>query len=237
MRIRVYSLLLCFVFCTVSLSAQQTDEHGRNLDKLTLKKRGLNKERYSHFFIGYGFLLGKAESDSAQTIIPKSSSFQLGYLHKRKVNNWYELGFDLMYHYRSFHIQQDSMKKVPNNQLVKKEKLVFNSIQLMPFQRIKFKNKYHSAGIFLDMGAFAGWNYRIKHQTQEINNTPHTGKTKTVNLRLNYTEDFTYGVMARLGINRFVFYGRYYFSDLFKDQSNLPELTRYEVGLRIGVHQ
>lgn len=215
---------------------EQTDKYGRDLEELTLKKRGPNLDRYGHIFIGYGFILGP-EEDSAQIISGKSSTFTLGWLSKWRINRWYELGFDASYQYSSFHIKQDSSKLVPDNVQHKKEKLVFNRIELAPFQRFKFRNRYHSTGTFLDLGVYAGWNYRIKHQTVEKDLIPGTSQSKTISLGLKYTEDFNYGVMARLGFNRFIFYARYRFSNLFLPSKNIPELPRYNVGLKIGIHQ
>lgn len=227
-----------FFLLSVFLVAQEeSDQYGRDLDELTLKKKGPNKDYYNHLFIGYGFIFGESKSDSAQILTPKSSAFLLGYLWKWRITKWYELGFDALYHYNSFHIKQDSIKIVPSSNLHKKEKIVFNNIQLAPFQRFKFKNKHHSAGIFLDLGIYAGYNYRIKHQTVESNRTPGSGKTKTVNTQLKYTEDFSYGLMARLGFNRVVFYGRYRWSKLFTNESGLPDLPTYEVGVKFGLHQ
>jgi hypothetical protein len=234
-------IMILFLFLSISLNtiAQRTPVLGndRISEVEVLKKRGPNLDHYGHLYFGYGFLLGDSDTDSAQIRNGTSSSFSLGWLTKYRINNWYELGFDVSYYYSSFHIKQDSFKIVPSNQLHKREKLVFNNIQVIPFQRFKLKNKYHSTGIFIDLGGFAGWNYRIKHQTVERNQAPGAGRTKTVNQKLNYTNDFTYGAIARIGFNRFVFYGRMRLSDLFNDYRNLPELPRFDLGMTIGIHQ
>ncbi len=237
------SRLIGISFLVVAFSfsgfAQKTEEieFDANHEGLVLKKRGPNKDHYGHLYLGYGFLLGDSDNDSAQIKNYGSSSFSLGWLSKWRLSSWYELGFDVTYYYSSFHIVQDSFKLVPNNQLHKREKLVFNTIQLVPFQRFKFTNKSHSTGTFLDLGIYFGYNYRIKHQTTERNRAPGAGKTKTVNLNLNYTEDFAYGLIARIGFNRVVFYGRYRFSQLFLEKADLPELPRFDVGFLIGIHQ
>ena len=238
--------IACF-FLLLLLSASQSnaqetkgeeaDKYGRDLEELTLKKRGPNLDRYGQIFIGYGFIVGPSENDSATTIPVSSSTFTLGWLSKWRINRWYELGFDVAYQYSSFKLEQDSSKIVPSTTLYKKEKLVFNRIEIAPFQRFKFRNRYHSTGTFLDMGVYFGYNYRIKHQTREDDQVPGSSTSRTINLGLDYTEDINYGVMARLGFNRFIFYARYRFSDLFTEDSNLPELPRYNVGLKIGIHQ
>lgn len=229
--------LLSILIFNFTFAQEDTDRYGRDLESMTLKKKGPNKDNYNHFYLGYGFIFGENSSDSAKILTPKSSAFMLGYLWKWRITKWYEFGFDALYHYNAFHIKQDSLKILPSTNLHKREKIVFNNIQIAPFQRFKFKNKYHSAGIFLDLGVYAGYNYRIKHQTVEQNRAKGAGKTKTVNTQLKYTEDFSYGLLARIGFNRFVFYGRYRWSNLFTDKSGLPELPQYEVGIKFGLHQ
>ena len=236
MNLRIKILFLFLTFSGL-LIAQDNPSSSDNLEDLILKKRGPNLDRYGHLYFGYGFLLGDNDNDSAQIRNGTSSSFTLGYVAKWRMNKWYELGFDVAYHYSSFHIKQDSFKIVPNKELHKREKLVFNNVQVIPFQRFKLKNKYHSTGIFVDLGAYAGYNYRIKHQTVERNQAPGAGRTKTVNQKLEYTQYYSYGAIARLGFNRIVFYGRYRFSNQFKASSNLPELPRFDVGMTIGIHQ
>jgi hypothetical protein len=216
--------------------AQEKDEYGRDLEQLTLKKRGPNKDHYGHIYLGYGFLGGESD-DSAQIRSGKSSSFSLGYLWKWRLAKWYEVGFDLAYHYTSFHLKQDSTKKVPNRIIHRKEKLVFNSIQLSPMMRFKLRNAYHSNGTFIDLGGYVGYFYRVKNQTRERNHAPGAGSTRIVNLDLDYTRSYDYGLLARVGFNRIILYGRYRLSDLFTEASNLPELPRVEIGLKLGIHQ
>ncbi|MEX2380146.1 MAG: hypothetical protein WD530_05350, partial [Vicingaceae bacterium] len=78
---------------------------------------------------------------------------------------------------------------------------------------------------------------RVKHQTVEKNQASGAGKTKSVNTQLEYTEDFSYGLLARIGYNRVVFYGRYRWSNLFTEKSGFPDLPNYEVGVKFGLHQ
>lgn len=236
MSLKLILGILFFFFATVIYSQQGEDKYGRDLDSLTLRKKGPNLDYYGHLFIGYGLIAG-ADKDSAGLVYGRSSAFNIGYLWKWRLAKWLEFGFDVEYHYAAFHLEQDSSKIVPNTTINKREKIVFNSLQTVPFLRVKLRNRYHSTGTFIDLGGFAGYNYRIKNQTVEINQTPGAGKTKAVNVNLKYTEDLDYGLLGRIGFNRFVFYGRYRLSNLFKEDSNLPELPNLEFGLRIGIHQ
>lgn len=237
-NIQVLIVFIGFYFLSVALSAQEEgiDEYGRDLDGMSLLKSGPNKDKYTHIFVAYGFLLGDPESDSAKIIYGKSSTFQVGLLFKWRMAKLLELGFDLSYHYSAFHLQQDSSKVIPNSVLHDKGKMLFNNLMLTPFARIKFKNKYHSTGTFLDLGGFAGFTYRAVHYTIDYNLVPNSHRTKMRDIRLAYNKWYSYGLMARLGFNRIIFYGKYRMSDLFKAKFDYPELPRYEVGLMIGFH-
>ena len=231
-------LLVVLAFLSVGSFAQdeKPDPYGRDLEALTLKKRGPNQDKYSHLFIGYGFVTG-TDNDSSEIIYGKSGVFTLGYLFKWRLAKWSELGFDVAYHRTAYHLKQDSAKTVPTPSLHKKEKIIFNSLQTSPFIRIKLLNNYRSNGTFIDLGGYAGWQYNVKHETIENNLTPGAGKTKIVNTQLDYTRDYVYGLLARVGFNRFIFYGRYRLSNIFTDDSGFQDLPIYEVGIKLGIHQ
>ena len=147
-------LLVVLAFLSVGSFAQdeKPDPYGRDLEALTLKKRGPNQDKYSHLFIGYGFVTG-TDNDSSEIIYGKSGVFTLGYLFKWRLAKWSELGFDVAYHRTAYHLKQDSAKTVPTPSLHKKEKIIFNSLQTSPFIRIKLLNNYRSNGTFIDLGA------------------------------------------------------------------------------------
>ena len=229
-------LLFAFLFSLSSIAQEAEDPYGRDLKSLTLKKRGLNSDHYSHLFVGYGLITGE-DRDSAELRYGRSSTFTFGYLWKWRITNWAETGFDLAYHYSSFHLKQDSSKIVPNRQLHKREKLVFNALQLSPFLRFKLRNRQSSNGTFIDLGGFVGYQFRVANHTVERNRAPGAGKTRTINVDLDYKRDYSYGALARIGFNRVIFYGRCRLSELFTEESNLPDLPKYELGLKIGIHQ
>lgn len=236
MNQKVILFFFSLLFVGNSYAQEELDRYGRDLEALTLNKRGPNQDKYSHFFLSYGFISGFDE-DSSEIFYGKSAAFSMGYLFKWRIAKRSELGFDVAYHRSAYHLKQDSSKTVPNTRLHKREKIIFNSLQASPFIRIKLVNKFRSNGTFIDLGGYGGWQYNIKHETVENNLTPGAGKTKTVNTDLNYTQDYVYGLLARVGFNRFVFYGRYRMSSLFTEKSRLDDLPKFEIGLRLGIHQ
>ena len=233
------TILLCFsmlIFLVGFGQIAENDPYGRDLDSMTLIKRGPNKDKYSHLFLSYGFI-GGLDNDSSEVIFGKSGSFSIGYLWKWRLAKWSEIGFDIAYHRSAYHLVQDSTKTIPNNQLRKKEKLIFNSLMTSPFIRFKLVNKIHSNGTFIDLGGFAGWQYDVRHKTLEKKPNPGAGKTRTLDTDLDYKRDYTYGLLARVGFNRFVFFGKYRLSNVFTDKSGFNDLPVYEVGMRLGLHQ
>jgi len=225
-----------FLFQLTFGQIAEEDPYGRDLESLTLIKRGPNQDKYSHLFLSYGFVSGST-NDSADIIFGKSGSFSIGYLWKWRLAKWSEIGFDIAYHRSAFHLVQDSSKTIPSTSLHKKEKLVFNSLMTSPFIRFKLVNKIHSNGTFIDLGGFTGWQYDVRHKTLQKNPNQGADKTRTIDTRLDYKRDYTYGLLARVGFNRFVYYGRYRLSELFTDESGLRDLPIYEFGMRIGIHQ
>lgn len=239
MNQKVYFVFLSLLLSFTSLAQEKTlDPYGRDLDALTLNKRGPNSDKYSHLFIGFGFVTG-FDLDNSEIIYGKSGNFTLGYLFKWRLARYLESGFDVAYHRTAYHLQQDSAKTLPTPDLHDREKIVFNALQVSPFVRIKLRNRFHSNGTFVDLGGFAGWQYNVKHETVESNNNLQkgAGKTRIVNTNLSYTRDYSYGLLTRFGFNRFIIYGRYRITNIFNDNSNFDDLPQYEVGLKIGIHQ
>lgn len=232
----IFLLLITALVFNSTAQIQEADPYGRDLNALRLKKRGLNQDKYGHLFVGYGLISG-VDRDSAELEYARSSAFTFGYLWKWRLNKWAEGGFDVAYHYSTFHLKQDSTKIVPNRQLHKREKIVFNALQVSPFFRLKLRNRYSSNGTFVDLGGYAGYQFRVANHTIERNRAPGAGKTRSINVDLDYVRRYSYGVLMRLGFNRLIFYGRYRLSELFTKESELPDLPEFEVGLKIGIHQ
>ena len=231
-----FLILSLFIGLAAFSQDEKPDPYGRDLDALTINKRGPNSDKYSHLFLGYGFVTG-FDLDSSEIIYGKSGVFTLGYLFKWRIAKYLEGGFDAAYHRTAYHLKQDSSKTIPTSNLHEKEKIVFNSLEVSPFIRIKLLNKFRSNGTFIDLGFFTGWQYNTKHETVEEDLTIGAGKSKTVNTDLKYKRSYVYGPLARVGFNRIIFYGRFRASDLFTKNSGLEDLPKYEIGIKIGVHQ
>jgi hypothetical protein len=236
MRLITFFALFLFI-STAYAQKEEVDEYNRNLDDLTIPKRGPNKAKYTHAFLAYGFIVGDAEGDSSAIKYGNSSTFSVGFRSKYRLSNFYELGFEFSYLRTRYLPVQDSLKNLPNTTQHDMEMLANNALEFLVFNRFKFKNKEHSAGIFLDLGAYANWNYRNVHYTKDEDITPGSGRTVVKNYFLDYMNDYAYGVSARLGFNRFAIDFRYRLSDVFDSKAKYGEMPNMVVALQLGLHQ
>jgi len=180
-----------------------------------------------------------------------SSDFVYGYRYKRKLSEFYAVGFDIFYHSTAFHLKQGPNKVLPNNILHddkgEKEKLTFHNLSLGLYNRFNFGKRGNYIGNFIDLGARVDWAFSVVHFTKdryEIANINNGGVEKTKTAGLVYTKPIYYNVFARFGFNKFVITASYRLSDLFKEDPELykgydkyPELPLLIVGVEIGLHK
>lgn len=235
---RFITLIIFILFSTALMSQEdKVDEYNRNLDDLTIPKRGPNKSKYTHAFLAYGFWVGPSEGDSSSIKYGNSSTFSVGFRNKYRLAKFYEVGFDFSYLRTRFLPVQDSAKNVPNRALHDKEMIATNALELLVFNRFKFKNKEHSAGIFLDLGAYGNWNYRTVHYTRNERGISGAKERVIKNYNLDYLNNYAYGVAARIGFNRFALDVRYRLSTVFTSNSKFGEFPNLSIGLQLGLHQ
>jgi len=53
--------------------------------------------------------------------------------------------------------------------------------------------------------------------------------------QLKYVENFSYGLLARIGVSRYALTAQYRLSDIFKSSYAMPELPRLIVGIEVGL--
>lgn len=208
-----------------------------------LPSSGPNMKNYTHSYFRYGFVAGSSDSAGADIKPGYSSEFAFGVRYKRRISNFYSLGFDVFYNTINYHLKQDSSKIFPNPVLHKKEKLAYNNFGLELYNRINVGKRGNILGNFVDIGGYGEWGSLIKHFYRDELAVAQTGASvrEVTNKRLLYTSNLNYGAVARFGINRYVLYGKYRFSDIIKpgylSQTGLryPELPRIIVGIEIGL--
>lgn len=244
---RTAIIVFILIFTSLHVIAQTEEEENEEYSTFeqdaldTLEPvRGPNSKTHGYFYLGYGFLLGETEGDGGDIKYGLSSTFNVGFRGKLKIADFYHAGFDVQYHYSSYHLKQNDEKILPYKKQHDKEKLFFNNVNGGLFNRFIFHRKGNEMGKFLDIGAFAGWTYSTKHYTfdkHSIANSSGGSETETITSGLIFTEELAYGFSARLGWNHVVLFGTYRYSNLFKKDYIFPELPRYEVGIEIGFHE
>lgn len=218
------------------------------------EKFGPNLKHYTHFYLGYGFVVGPSENKGSQVKYPSSHEWVIGLRYKYKVGEVYALGFDLAFTPQVFHLKQQESKILPTPTLYEYEKLKFNNLGLAFYNRFNWDKRGNYVGNFVDLGVYGNWLAGAAHVYGDNEifglTSPFSG-VKSVKVResgLKYVADFNYGALVRLGFNRYVFYGSYRISDLFDsgysvltpDGSNyfdFPELPRYTIGFQLSMHK
>ena len=232
MKKTVFTFLLV-LFGIVGFS--QTLLMHEDVKDTVLGKRGPNLKNFSHFYLGIGFIVGKPDSTGSDIKTGRSVNVVLGYRYKLKICNFFAVGYDIAYNSYSFALKQNSKKITPDTILHEKEKLNFGNLGLSPYMRFNYGRRGNIVGNFVDLGAYGDWTFSASNNTKD--KEPNGNIVKTSISHLNYYNHTNYGVLARIGFNRYVIFANYRLSDIFKKSYSYPELPRVTVGLQIGFHK
>jgi hypothetical protein len=193
---------------------------------------GPNLKNYIHGYFGLGFPI-HTNGQVAYTAPGASYSFDVGMRYKRRFTNYFAMGIDLGLTLASYKIKQNQGKYVPDTVINDKEKFQISSAVSSAYIRINMGRRGNYIGNYIDLGAYGGWNMVKKHRT--TNENADGEKVKIVTSRLKYVENFSYGLLARMGTGRWVLKGTYRLSDIFEPSYQIPELPRLIVGVEIGL--
>jgi len=229
----ILTFVFVFVLLQVSFSQDVLLSQQVNNDSV-INTHGQNLKHYKHSYIGLGFAATQSENKSSNIDLGLSSNFIFGYRYKLKISNFYAIGYDLSYNLSWYRLSQTKDKRTPDSLQNDKERLTFQNLELGLYNRFNFGRRGNIIGKFIDLGAYVDWTFLCSHFYENVINN-NIYKTKIT--RLKYFEPFNYGVLARFGINRWVVYSFYRFSDLFKSSYNFAELPRLTIGFQIGLHK
>jgi len=198
-----------------------------------------------HLYLGAGIIAGAITGDGLPIDYNSSHTFIAGFRNDRIVAGFYSIGYNICFTNLSFAIKQDSLKKtIPNAILHDAEKLKFNNVGIDVFQRIYIRRKGERIGTFFDTGIYGNWAFNIKHQIKDHYKTVNQNNAhiaKIIYKRLNYIEQFSYGVRARIGYHRYAIAVDYRISDFFNEIYHNEildvELPRFTIAFQIGLHK
>lgn len=193
---------------------------------------GPNLKNFTHQYLSYGSPF--FTNEDVNFIKPGASIvIDYGYRYKRRLNNTFALGLDFSFNWAAFKVKQGDGKTVPDTIINEKEKYKVNSMTPAMYLRINVGRRGNYVGKYLDLGAYGSWNWKKAHVTSNRNSQDEWVKISISNL--DYMESFSYGVLARIGYNRYALTARYRLSNLFTEKSGLPELPRLTAGLEFGI--
>ncbi len=243
--LRQLSIAGCFILflLPIQASTQEVLLEERVPNDSTADKFGPGRRHYLHPLVTLGLGFGPPEASGSAIEFWGSGSFGFGLRYKLKILKRWELGIGIRYERESFRIEQDSGKKVFGPVQHKREKLILNDLSGTFYNRFVFGKRGDFVGTFLDLGGYADLSLGKKHLTVDKVKEPSKAgykKVKSKRKGLNYVERMHYGVLARIGYNRWTLFARYRLSDLFLEggiADGYPELPRFRVGIQIGLHR
>jgi hypothetical protein len=194
--------------------------------------RGPNLKHFVQGYVGLGVPVYTNE-DVTYTKFGASTAIDFGVRYKRKLASYFAVGLDLGVSLSGYRISQEDGKFVPDTIINDKEKIQINTLAGSGYMRINVGRRGNYIGNYMDLGAYGGWNCVKKHKTTNENSEGE--KVKVVTSGLNYIENFSYGLLTRLGSGRYALTAGYRLSDIFKASYDMPELPRLTVGLEIGI--
>lgn len=198
----------------------------------TRPTRGPNLRNFTQGYIGFGFPVYTNEALN-YTKPGSSIDFNFGLRYKRRITNYLATGLDMGITTAAFKLQQKSPKTVPDTVINDKEKIQISSLVSSGYVRINVGRRGNYIGNYLDLGAYGGWNFQKKHKTTNKNEAGEKVRESTT--KLKYVENFSYGLITRIGINRYALFASYRLSDIFKSSYEIPELPRLIVGVELGL--
>ena len=228
-------LITFFLFISTYICFSQTVLLHQEVKDTTLGKRGPNLKNFGHFYFGIGFIMGEPENKGAEINYGFSKNILVGYRYKLKLNQVLAIGFDMDYNASSFFIKQHPLKTIPDTLLHDIEKINFGNVGLNGYIRFNYGKRGNRIGNFIDLGAYGDYVFSARHFTKDEKQNGNIVKTTTSHLA--YYNKTNYGLLMRIGFNRYVLFGNYRWSNHFKDSYIYPELPRYTVGFQIGFHK
>lgn len=235
-KILILLLMLDFIFAGKAQDVLLEDDvefYEKN------QKFGRNRKHYYHGYFSTGVSLGATKDNKSPVKELLSNHINLGLRYKLKISDFYSLGCDIAYSIYNYRLEDDDERTFPFEKHYKKEKIDLHSVSFGLYQRFNYIGRGGRGdyiGNFLDIGVYGNWSFSNRYLYKEKFNDNEQKRKFTV-----YSPDFinvlNYGVLARVGYNRYVVYARYRLSELIKTDMGYSDLPPFTVGLQIGIHR
>ena len=231
--------LFLIITCSSLIAGAQTVLLEEYPAKDTIPKiYGKNLNHFSHFYAGFGFAADNTKIDSVKINYGLSANYFIGIRYKRKISNYYAIGYDASLSVTNFNIRQNSNKNFLDTLQYTKEKYHYTSLSLELYNRVNFGKRGNAIGKYIDAGIYGEWVFSNYHYTKtpypENTTTNHGKYIETKTRKNNFTEPFIYGIKLRLGVNRWTIFTNYRLSNMFVSSHKVAELPRLFTGIQIG---
>jgi len=239
----IRNLFLCVFVCLSAGIAAQDVVLEKDVDEQYMEKKGPNMRYYGHFYEGIGTVAPYNNLKGATAESHRSSEFIFGYRYKIKLLSFYAIGLDVSNRWLRYGIKSEGVPgaaELASNPLseaglVDKLSMSLSSLGAEAYNRINIGKRGNVLGNFIDIGIKGEWIYgsRLILKSNAAEGDYFT-KTREVRKKLDFIEQFSTLVTARIGINKIGIYGYYRLSDLIETEYTTPELPPLTVGLQVA---
>jgi len=215
----------------------------KNVDEQYKEKKGPNMRYYGHFYESIGTVAPYNNLKGASVESQRSIEFIFGYRYKIKLLSFYAIGIDVSNRWIRYGIKPEGAPlagELATNPLLEAglvDKLSMNlsSLGAEAYNRINIGKRGNVLGNFLDIGIRGEWNYGsrliLKSNAAE---GEYFNKAREVRKKLDFIEQFSTLVTARIGINKLAISGNYRITDLITNGYATPELPPLTVGFQVA---
>ncbi|MBE0664107.1 MAG: outer membrane beta-barrel protein [Bacteroidales bacterium] len=195
---------------------------------------GANRKHFGHIFFGLHHIAGEPELNTDNLSDWSSWAFEFGYRYKRRFSQTLSAGAELSVKRMSHSIKHWAMLNTPEATEIEKHKFIFTQTGLGLYQRFNYnKRRGNFIGNYIDVGVYGDWNINAR-QIYKFRNTADE-KVVYKKSNLDYINPFEYGILTRLGFNKFAAKASYRLSDHFDETSALGEFPRLTFGVEFGM--
>lgn len=223
-----YILLLILTYST-SLMAQTVLLEQKVDSVYTKAKFGVNSTHFVHMYLGFGFVFGMPDEEITRFFF--TNDYKVGLRYKLRINNTFSTGADVEFNSRNI--------SFPTHNNVKTEKYVIHDLKYDWFLRLNYGKRGDIMGKFIDIGVYGSTNlYSSEFHKIDVDNSQFKTQSYTYE-NLKYLENFNYGFLFRLGINQFVLFANYRYSDILKPKvdEGIRDIPRCTFGVQMGIHR
>jgi hypothetical protein len=234
-NISLFALLSFLMISYSAVSQEYLLDEKVSVDS-TKTSYGKNAKHFLYVYHSLGFAFN-APNESSDVYIGKSTSYNVGFGYKRKLINAVHIGSEFAFGFDSYRINKPSPPI--NNAESYKYLYKVNYLKASPYLRFNFFNKGNHIAFFLDLRAYANYNYLGSQVEKYETKSPLTGEI-TNNKNINESKDFVnnvnYGLGIRFGYGKFAIFGDYAIERIQPNVVGNYQIAPLTIGLQIGMY-